>query len=159
MSVERVGIVILYHFTDLVGYRGIDRDRVIRPNSHRFFPYWRPVVWLTDLAHPERCDLGLFSDDLPHPHPRMAIRFSVDIDDWISFADARRRWWTTLGLRAPLDAYGKHGRWFVSVNSIDQKRLLGVSSARDPERIRFYSTGTSTRRSSLAWRPWDRPSA
>jgi len=116
-----------------------------------------PVVWLTDLVHPERFDLGLSSDN--PPHPRMAIRFSVDIDDWISFADARRRWWTTLGLRAPFDAYGKHERWFVSVNSIDQKRLLGVSPARDPERIRFYSTATSTRRSSLAWMPWDRPPA
>jgi hypothetical protein len=110
-----------------------------------------------DLGLFERSDLGLSSDNTPHS--RMAIRFSVDIDDWISFADARRRWWTTLGLRAPLDAYGKHDRWFVSVNSIDQKRLLGVSSARDPERIRFYSTATSTRRSSLAWRPWDRPPA
>jgi hypothetical protein len=82
----------LYHYTCADhGRPGIDRDGVLRPNSHPWLA--TPLVWLTDLDQPWREALGLTSNLLSCD--RAAVRYTADPSGCVR--------WTVWARRLPRD--------------------------------------------------------
>lgn len=105
----------LYHYTCEHGAKGITRRGMIRPASHPLVPDCR-IVWLTDMAPPDRDALGLTSDTLTCD--RLAFRYLVDADDAESWATFAQRFAVPFLARAYLEMYRRPQHWYVLRRSV-----------------------------------------
>ena len=117
----------LYHYTCHHSVKGITRRGMIRPTPHPLIPDHR-IVWLTDMATPDRDALGLTSDYLACD--RLAFRYLVDAEDAEPWATFAARASVPFLSRAYLETGRAPDRWFVVTRSVLGKldRTYGLGS-------------------------------
>lgn len=122
---------VLYHYTCDDGARMIGPTGRLRPNQHTLLPDLPPIVWLTDLASPDRDGLGLTSSTLTCD--RTAHRYEVRVVNPAAFHH-----WPWLRDHGPfqldpdviatLERFGKPDHWWVT--------MLRVQARRTPSEVR-----------------------
>lgn len=105
----------LYHYTCAHGAKGITRRGMIRPAPHPLLPGYR-IVWLTDMATPDRNGLGLTSEYLACD--RLAFRYVVEAEDAESWNAFTARVAVPLAVRLYLEEGRLVDRWFVLERSV-----------------------------------------
>lgn len=111
----------IFHFTCDHAARGIGRRGELRPMPQPFLEM-RPVVWLTDMATPDRAALGLTSNLLGCD--RTAFRYiAAPTSTIVSWAEWKSDHQLDAGLVADLEHGRQPAAWFVSAHPV--KARLG----------------------------------
>lgn len=105
----------LYHYTCQHIAEYINRDGFLKANEHPWLPEAGPIVWLTDMRHPQVAALGLTSRFISCD--RTAVRYIVECDaePWREFAD---RVGIAAEAREVLESRSKPHRWFVATKPV-----------------------------------------
>lgn len=102
---------ILSHYTCIHGAKGIERDRVIRPQRQPLFGV--SLVWLTDLYPPDRYALGLTAHYITCDRTvaRVRVHPGPDVMPWGTWAHEHR---VPRFVRELLEDGALPAHWWVS---------------------------------------------
>ncbi len=103
-------IPVLYHFTCNHGHSGIERTRILLPNTHPLMRNLGPLLWLTDMAEPpSKESVGLTNSWTTCD--RLAYRYIVRCKAAVH--------WSLVRARAPkdivetLESFGQPEHWWI----------------------------------------------
>jgi hypothetical protein len=99
----------LYHFTCAHAAARIGKRGVLIPHASPLCPRLGAVVWLTDMATPDRWALGLTSEFLSCDRTEYRYRCAPDIA--VPYDSVRDM--IPADVRDDLEAFGQPGRWWI----------------------------------------------
>ena len=109
---------ILFHYTCAHAANKIGRRGLLFPYPQPFAPEIGPVVWLSDLAVPDRWALGLTSRYLSCDRTEYRYRVATKL----AVPYSAMRGLIRPDVRADLEAFGQADRWWVSRHAVEAVR-------------------------------------